>query len=71
MKLTLAGIALGLPAAIAAGRSLRSLLFEVSPMDPVSFGGIALLLAATAFVASYVPARRAARLDPLNALRQE
>jgi putative ABC transport system permease protein len=71
MTLTLKGIALGLPAALAAGRSLRSLLFQVSPMDPLSFGAIALLLAATAFVASYVPARRAARLDPLIALRQE
>jgi putative ABC transport system permease protein len=71
MKLTLAGIVLGLPMAMAAGRWLRSLLFETSPMDPLSFGGIALLLGATAFVASYVPARRAARLDPLDALRQE
>jgi putative ABC transport system permease protein len=71
MKLALLGIALGLVLALSAARLFTSLLFEVSPADPVSFFAIALLLAASAFAASYLPARRAARLDPLTALRHE
>jgi ABC-type antimicrobial peptide transport system permease subunit len=71
MKLALIGIAVGVPSSIAATRLLRSLLFEVSPTDPLTFGGIALLLAASALAACYLPARRASRLDPLAALRHE
>lgn len=64
-----AGIAVGLLAAVALGRYLRSLLYEVSPTDPLAFGAMATLLFAIAMVASYVPARRAARSDPTDALR--
>jgi putative ABC transport system permease protein len=71
MRLALAGIALGLVLALSAARLLTSLLYEVSPADPASFLGIAILLAGSAFAASYLPARRAARLDPLTALRHE
>jgi len=50
---------------------MRSLLFGVTPSDVPTFAGIAALLAATAFVASYIPARRATRVDPMVALRYE
>jgi ABC-type lipoprotein release transport system permease subunit len=46
---------------------LKTLLFQVEPTDPVTFAGVALVLAATALVACYVPARRALRIDPLQA----
>jgi putative ABC transport system permease protein len=49
----------------------NSLLFEVSPTDPATFALIALLLVVVAFIASYIPARRATKVDPLRALRQE
>jgi ABC-type antimicrobial peptide transport system permease subunit len=61
------GTALGLGAAKAAG----SLLFGLKPTDPVTIGAAALLLATIGFVASFLPARRASRVDPMNVLRQE
>jgi len=67
--LSLAGIALGLLAALVAGRLLKSLLFEVSTFDVVSFAVSAAILLATALVASYLPARRASRLDPARVIR--
>ena len=70
LALTLAGVGLGLLVAFMATRSLETLLFEIEPHDPVTFAGIAVLLVAVAGVACYLPARRAARIDPLTALRE-
>jgi len=71
MQLVLAGLVLGAAGAYAAGHVLASLLHEVKPRDPAIFAMTAFLLAAVALAACYVPARRAARLDPMNALRYE
>ena len=71
MKLTLIGLLIGLAAAYGLTRLLEKLLFGVSATDPLSFIVISLALAAVAFVACWVPARRAAKVDPLTALRQE
>ena len=70
LKLTLVGIAIGLVAAWGVTRWLGALLFEVSPTDPVTFAAIAALLTVVAAVASLLPARRAAKADPLVALRE-
>jgi predicted permease len=67
----LAGIAVGLLAAAAAGRGLESLLFRVSTTDPVAFLGVPLVLLVVTLIASFIPARRAARVDPVVALRAE
>ena len=71
MFLTCAGIAIGLPLAFAMARALSSLLFGVQAADPYAFIGLPLILAAVAALASYLPARRAVRVDPLTALRYE
>jgi putative ABC transport system permease protein len=65
------GVALGLASAWAATRTMRALLFEVSPADPVTFLTIPVILGATAFIASWVPALQASRADPTQALRTE
>jgi predicted permease len=67
----LAGVGAGLAAAAVLTRAMRSLVYGVSPTDPLTFGGLALLLVAVAAAASWLPARRAARLDPVAALRAE
>jgi putative ABC transport system permease protein len=67
----LPGIPAGLALALAASRVLARFLYGVRPFDPLTFGAVPVLLAGVAFVASAVPARRATRLDPLVALRQE
>ena len=69
--LALAGVAIGLVAAAGATRLMSSLLFGVSPLDPVTFGAVAATLALIALVASYLPARRASGVDPVVALRFE
>jgi ABC-type antimicrobial peptide transport system permease subunit len=71
LMLTAIGIGLGLAAATALMRFLSSLLFEVSPLDPVTYGAVALALIVAAGLASYVPARRVAAVDPVEALRAE
>jgi putative ABC transport system permease protein len=70
MATTLIGIALGLAAAFALTRLLRSLLYQVSPTDPVVFAAIPLLLLSVAVIATYLPARRAMKVDPITALRE-
>jgi putative ABC transport system permease protein len=71
MKLAFAGVALGLIASMALTRTMRNLLFGVSATDPVTFAALALLLVAVAFLACFVPARRAAKVNPVVALRSE
>jgi len=70
-RLALIGVAIGVVGALASTHVLRSLLYGVSPTDPFVFAGMAALLLVTALVASYVPARRAASLDPVNALKND
>jgi predicted permease len=71
MVLALCGVMIGLIAALALSRLISGLLFGVRPSDPFTFAAIALLLCAVAMVASYIPARRAARIDPMISLRSE
>lgn len=70
-KLLVAGLAIGLPAALAASRWVESMLFGLQPMDPLVVGSAAALLACAGLTAAYLPARRAARVDPVVALRLE
>jgi predicted permease len=65
------GLVIGLGGAFFLSRYMRSLLFEVPPTDPLSFGGVSLLLLLVAVLASWLPARRAAKIDPMVALRVE
>jgi putative ABC transport system permease protein len=65
------GIVIGLVGALAVTRFLRTMLFGISPFDPTSFAGVSLILAGIALFASYVPARRAAKVDPVEALRYD
>ena len=71
MKLTLFGLAAGLLVAFALSRVISQLLFDVSENDPATFLGVAFVLATAAFLACYLPARQAAKTDPLIALRRE
>ncbi|MBL7184903.1 MAG: ABC transporter permease [Phycisphaerae bacterium] len=71
LKLTLIGLAIGLVGAFVATRIIRSLLHNVSPTDPLTFICVSFLLSGVALLASYIPARRAAKTDPMEALRYE
>ena len=66
-----AGVAIGLLAAIGVMRLMSSLLFEVNPVDPTTYGIVSLTLVAAAARASYLPALRATAIDPLEALRAD
>ena len=65
------GLAIGVAATLALGRFVSSLLYEITPRDPLTLFGAATFLAVVAVVAAFIPARRAARLDPMVALRTE
>ena len=71
MLWTAIGLALGLGAAFGVAKLIAGFLYGIGPADPVAFGAITLLLTGTAFVACYLPARRASRIDPLTALRDQ
>ena len=71
MKQALFGVALGIGGALWLTRWMGSLLFDVSPHDPLTLGAVAALLFGTAAAACFLPARRATRIDPLAVLRTE
>jgi len=70
-RLAIAGVTIGLVAAVIASRVLRAQLFEVAPTDVTTYVMVAAGLLAVSLVASWIPARRAARIDPLTALRHD
>jgi putative ABC transport system permease protein len=71
LRTILIGVAIGFAGSLALTRTVQSLLFGVTATDPLTFGGVTLLLVATALLACYIPARRATRVDPMIALRYE
>ncbi len=71
MALTIMGVVIGTAGAFGLTRLISSLLFEVPATDPLTFGAVSLSLVAVAFMASYIPSRRATRIDPIRALRCE
>jgi putative ABC transport system permease protein len=71
MRLAVIGVVIGVASALVLGRLMATLLYGISATDPVTFVGIALLLLLVAFVACWIPARRATKVDPMIALRYE
>lgn len=71
LRMALAGVAIGMMGTVVAARSLASLLYGISPLDPVTLGSASVALIAIALAACALPARRAARIDPMRALRSE
>jgi len=71
LTMTVAGVAIGAVASAALMQWMKSLLFGISPLDPLTYMTVALVLAGAAALASYLPARRAAAIDPVDALRAE
>jgi ABC-type antimicrobial peptide transport system permease subunit len=71
LRLALPGVTLGVCAALGVGRAMAGYLYGVTPYDPATFAAVAVFLIATAVLAAYFPARRAASVDPMQALRSE
>jgi hypothetical protein len=71
LRLTIVGLAIGFALSLMSGRALGSMLFGVSPTDPATYAGVVIVLAAASLIACYIPAWRASRVDPMEALRQE
>jgi predicted permease len=71
LRLVVAGLLIGVPFAVAISQMLKSLLFDLQPADPITAAGALSMLAAVAALAAWLPARRAARIDPMTALREE
>jgi ABC-type antimicrobial peptide transport system permease subunit len=71
LRLTIIGLGIGCTLGLITGRALRSLLFGVTPTDLSTYAAVSVVLAAASLMASYIPALRASRVDPIEALRQE
>jgi putative ABC transport system permease protein len=71
MLLSMVGVLLGFIASVLSMRTIRSLLYGISALDPVTFLGVAGFLAVVAFASCYFPARRATKVDPIQAMRSE
>jgi putative ABC transport system permease protein len=71
MRLVMCGIVIGAAMSLATARVMKSLLFGLSPRDPLTYGAMALLLAIVALLACWIPARRATKVDPMITLRSE